>query len=367
MILGEVIFLDNQMNEFICFADFEFTCGLPVTKGKSEMLSVGIVICDISMNIAETFYSTSKPNHFPKLTKRCIEITHLSQDEINASQDSQIVLEKVIGLLKKYSVSSLYVWGNFDKTGLQCDALMHRKHELKSDAILKISQKIIDIQPSLTKEMGLPYAINIKDLSSVFGYVPESGTYHNALNDAMALFYIYKSVKSGEYAVSQSFLQLLDDTREKQRQNKLRVAEINRIRQEENERLFMESIADYKPTEKEFIIKCKNDKAYGLKKSFYMTRKSFFDSFMKYPRDSKFIVIYDAPSAPCKVFPESIRNEESVLPATAKIKHITRENYEDALIEISICLCNKFKKTEKNKKIIIKTKNNAPKPHKTNK
>ena len=194
MILGEVIFLDNQMNEFICFADFEFTCGLPVTKGKSEMLSVGIVICDISMNIAETFYSTSKPNHFPKLTKRCIEITHLSQDEINASQDSQIVLEKVIGLLKKYSVSSLYVWGNFDKTGLQCDALMHRKHELKSDAILKISQKIIDIQPSLTKEMGLPYAINIKDLSSVFGYVPESGTYHNALNDAIMLCEIDKNI-----------------------------------------------------------------------------------------------------------------------------------------------------------------------------
>ena len=60
----------TEIKKYIGFADFEFTCGSAMYRLRSEMLSVGIVICDSSYNIAERFYATSKPNRFPKLSKQ---------------------------------------------------------------------------------------------------------------------------------------------------------------------------------------------------------------------------------------------------------------------------------------------------------
>ena len=73
---------------YLCFADFEFTCGSPAHRLKSEMLSVGLVICDSEHNIIETFYCTARPNRFPKLTSQCKRLTHLTQAEISLAESA---------------------------------------------------------------------------------------------------------------------------------------------------------------------------------------------------------------------------------------------------------------------------------------
>ncbi|MDE6679054.1 MAG: hypothetical protein K2K02_08440, partial [Ruminococcus sp.] len=96
--------MENNEKKYLCFADFEFTCGYFINKMESEILSAGVVICDESYNIKERFYRTSRPNHFPRLTKQCKKLTKLTQTEINHSPDSNDVMGKIMKLVKKYNI-----------------------------------------------------------------------------------------------------------------------------------------------------------------------------------------------------------------------------------------------------------------------
>lgn len=209
---------DNK--KYIGFADFEFTCGNPMYRFRSEMLSVGVVICDSNYNIAEEFYATSKPNRFPKLSKQCRELTHLSQEEISASPDSNDVLLEVSDLMDKYGVKELWVWGNFDKPGLQSDMKQHINFKKNVDGICRISGAVRDIQDDMVKRMKLPQAINIKELASSLGYVPDSGSFHNAFNDAMALYTIHKAVFTTDFRNRPEFAALVEERLERIRQVK---------------------------------------------------------------------------------------------------------------------------------------------------
>jgi len=210
----------TDKKKYIGFADFEFTCGSPMYRFRSEMLSVGVVICDSSYNIMEKFYATSKPNRFPKLSKQCRELTNLSQEEISASPDSNDVLLEVSKLMDKYCVGELWVWGNFDKPGLQSDIKQHCNFGKNVDGICRICGAVRDIQDEMVKRMKLPQAINIKELASSFGYVPDSGSFHNAFNDAMALYTIHKAVFTTDFRNRPEFAALVEERLEKMRQVK---------------------------------------------------------------------------------------------------------------------------------------------------
>lgn len=210
----------TDTKKYIGFADFEFTCGSPKYRFRSEMLSVGVIICDSSYNIAEKFYATSKPNRYPKLSKQCRELTHLSQEEISSSPDSNDVLRTVSELMERYGVGELWVWGNFDKQGLQSDIKMHRRYEKECGSICGICNAVRDIQDEMVNLMKLPQAINIKELASSLGYAPDSGSFHNAMNDTMALYTIHKTVFTTDFRSRPEYAALVEERLEKIRQAK---------------------------------------------------------------------------------------------------------------------------------------------------
>ncbi len=201
--------------EFLCFADFEFTCGGFIDNTRSEILSVGLVICSPEYEIVEKFYSTARPCKFPRMTRQCRELTGLTQPEINASRDSNEVFAEVAELLKKYGVSSLYVWGNFDRPGLAGDMNQHRRTGKDLSSIKKIYNCVTDIQDATIRQMGLPQAVSISELSAVFGYEPQSGSFHNALSDAEALYTIHRAAFTSDLSKNEKFLQLKQERLEK--------------------------------------------------------------------------------------------------------------------------------------------------------
>ena len=206
---------DEVPAQYICFADFEFTCGGNINRWRTELLSVGLVICDEKLSVVQRFYSTVKPVKQPKMTALCRQLTNLTQEEINLSPDSNDILAQVDQLMKQYPNDGLFVWGNYDVIGLSSDARIHKKSGLPNKYILRASNQIVDIQKSLTDLMGLTDAINISELSTAFGFVPESGSFHNALNDAEGLYIIYKTVFSTNYAENPAFQTLCAERRAK--------------------------------------------------------------------------------------------------------------------------------------------------------
>lgn len=199
----------------MCFADFEFTCGGFIDNTRSEILSVGMVICSPDYEIAEKFYSTARPNKFPRMTRQCRELTNLTQAEINASPDSNDVLSSALAAMKKYNVSRLCVWGNFDKPGIAGDINQHRKVGKPYGGLEEAYHRITDIQDETTRKMGLPQAVSISELSAALDHTPETGSFHNALNDAEALFAIHKAAYTTDLSQNEKFCRLKQDRLDK--------------------------------------------------------------------------------------------------------------------------------------------------------
>lgn len=280
----------TDTKKYIGFADFEFTCGSPKYRFRSEMLSVGVIICDSSYNIAEKFYATSKPNRYPKLSKQCRELTHLSQEEISSSPDSNDVLRTVSELMERYGVGELWVWGNFDKQGLQSDIKMHRRYEKECGSICGICNAVRDIQDEMVNLMKLPQAINIKELASSLGYAPDSGSFHNAMNDTMALYTIHKAVFTTDFRSCPEYVALVEERLEKIRQAK--------ALQEEKRREKAFSVA-LSAEEQEFF----NNLDEKRKSRFIYLRYRLVLAMEKSPQTEAFAYIMFANSRKAKILP----------------------------------------------------------------
>ncbi|MBQ6180481.1 MAG: hypothetical protein IJK31_02205 [Ruminococcus sp.] len=284
------------MQQYLCFADFEFTCGSPAHRLRSEMLSVGVVVCDCDYNIMETFYCTARPNHFPKLTSQCKRLTKLTQAEINQSPDSETVLENVAGLLTKYTASELYVWGNFDKPGLLSDRKQHIQFKKPHNNIDIVCSAIKDIQDEMVKEMQLPQAISIEELASAFGYTPETGTFHNALNDAEALYTIHKAVHTSDFLNCPQFVSL--------KQERLEHLAAVRAAQEEKRKELALSY-ELSPEEKKYYEAITASGSERAVKRFIQLRSKLVNSFTRYPDENDFVMIIYSQPRRIRIMPRS--------------------------------------------------------------
>lgn len=313
--------MENSEKQYLCFADFEFTCGYFINKLDSEILSAGVVICDSDYNILEKFYCTSKPNHFPRLTKQCRNLTGLTQAEISGSPDSNDVMGAVIKLLKKYSINDIYVWGNFDKTGLVSDVKQHKRFGKEYGNIQRTSRKIYDIQKSLTYRMGLPEPVNIKELAEAFDYRPLSGTFHNALNDALALYVIYRSVYTEDISKNEKLAEIRNERNEKIIQRRLDVEK------KQKETALSLPLTDM---EKLYYSGMNEDSAEA--KNFLYLRSKFVSSMRNNPEKNNFLLLYMKTSERYKVIPKEKYNR-TLQGLSEKAVDFDRENFSELLLD----------------------------------
>lgn len=313
--------LENNEKQYLCFADFEFTCGYFINKLDSEMLSAGVVICDGNYNIKERFYCTSKPNHFPKLTKQCRKLTKLTQKEISNSPDSNDVMGIVLNLLRKYNIENIYVWGNFDKTGLISDVKQHQRFGKESGNIQRASRKIYDIQENLIKIMGLPEPVNIKELAQAFDYQPLSGTFHNALNDALALYVIYKAVYTEDLSGNQKLEEIRCERTEKIRQRRLEV-----------EKRQKETALSMPLSDMEKLYYSGMDENSDEAKNFLYMRSKFVGSMKNNPEKNSFLLLYMKTSERYKVIPKEKYNR-TLQGLSEKAVDFERDNFSALLLD----------------------------------
>ena len=314
---------EHGYNGYMCFADFEFTCGGFIDNTRSEMLSVGIVICSPEHQVAEKFYQTARPCKFHRMTKQCRTLTGLTQPEINASPDSNEVLGEVVKLMEKYEISRMFVWGNFDKPGLNGDANQHRRAGKAYSNISAVCRSIVDIQQETTTKMGLPQAVSISELAAAFDYVPETGGFHNALNDAEALYAIHKNVWTSDLAGNEKFLQL----------KKERLDKMAAIKAEAEERLRQEAFSlPLSPEEQTYYseaVAAGNTKAAA---GFVFLRCKFVRAFSKYPDETSFVfAVFDQPHR-VKVFPEQ-KFRGTAKRVAARWENFRRSDFGSLLIE----------------------------------
>ena len=179
--------------ECVMFYDSEFNC--PDEKGSiQEIISIGAIICDMSGNEKSRFYSTVKPIKTPRLTKRCKELTFLSQDEIDLSENLYWVCKRFCEWYEEYNVTSIYTLGKSDSTQLKKSMQIHKQHKY----IQRIANELKDIRPILEKRIDKSLSVlSLSNLKAICGL--DKRVRHNALLDAIDLKDVYFKLMSGEY------------------------------------------------------------------------------------------------------------------------------------------------------------------------
>ncbi len=311
--------MSENRKKYLCFADFEFTCGYCINKYESEILSAGVIICDENYEIKERFYCTCRPYRYPKLTRQCRKLTKLTQEEIDNSPDSNDVMKIIVKLVKKYKIDDIYVWGNFDKPALLSDVKQHQKFRKEYGNIQRVISKILDIQKKITEQMELPEPVNIKELASAFDYTP-AGSFHNALNDALALYVIYRAVCTDDLKSNEKLAEIrrkrLDRIEEKRREAEKRQKETAfSLPLSDKEKLYYEEIR-------------KDDE----KAKYYIFMRSRFVSSMKNnPDKSEFMLLYFRNNGGIKVIPKSKYNY-TLQSLSEKAIGFERDNFSELLL-----------------------------------
>ena len=178
------------------YVDFEFDIE---NRQKAEFISIGAVVTLDGVKIKDSFYSLINTVNKKNLSKTCMEITHLTQDEVDNADNLKDVMNKFALWINKYLRNGIiYNWGNFDKVALS--------KILKGNGLgfiyNKIFKKMYDIQVEISENLTLNNEViskcigleKMKEMYNISGKVK-----HNALDDAIDLMKVVHAYKNYDY------------------------------------------------------------------------------------------------------------------------------------------------------------------------
>lgn len=173
-----IVSFSNAINATVLgFIDTEFT------MRRHEILSIGCVLYNTETHETHRFYSTAHPVYEKKLSRHCMELTHLTQQEIDQSPDFSIMWQEFQDFLQQHQASYLMVWGSSDSLSLKTSMSYACMSFKVRDEMLA---RVIDIQPIISllrDETRLQFSLqDMKDYYHLIGNVE-----HHALQDAIDL------------------------------------------------------------------------------------------------------------------------------------------------------------------------------------
>ena len=173
-----IVAFSNAINAPVLgFLDTEFT------TRRHEILSIGCVLYDTNTKKTYHFYKTAQPVYEKKLSQRCMELTHLTQEEIDQSLSFAEVIKSFQEFLTVHQANYLMTWGNSDHTSIKTSFSYARMSLKQRDLIVS---KLIDIQPIISllrDETRLQFSLqDMKEYYHIHGIVE-----HHALQDALDL------------------------------------------------------------------------------------------------------------------------------------------------------------------------------------
>ena len=187
--------------------DIEMTCDGKQEDGKfiddgrmkhtqREIISVGFVVCDDKYNIKNRYSSFVKPVHNTIITDYCENLTGITQNDVDRGKKCNNAFRDIREMCKKYSVDYVFTFGNADKAGISTSAKWIRKKGDKVNNLYFISEKIIDVRPTILKGIDCKNYRRSPSLSKIAEKleVKMKGKEHDALNDAVLLYKICRKL-----------------------------------------------------------------------------------------------------------------------------------------------------------------------------
>ena len=177
------------------FLDAEYLSARYKKTSIEDVISVGVIITDTAHNELDRFYSTVqlKPGH--KLPPLITELTGLTNEELEFAPAYEDVMTELVGLIKKYQVGKIYVWGG-DKNSFQRDFESRVLDKPLKRCVGKFISTIENIQKEVSLDItgGLDANLSLADMKTLCGF--GGNVAHNALNDAEDMLNCIKAIET---------------------------------------------------------------------------------------------------------------------------------------------------------------------------
>lgn len=165
--------------------DLEATCWKErAPAGKQETIEIGAVKLDESLSLVEEFNRFVRPRENPVLSPFCIELTRISQGDVDAAAQFDIAFAAFVAWIGTDSFK-LASWGDNDIRQLRLDC---RRHGLKFPN--KFGKRHMNLKAIFAERMGVRPCGMEQALRML--HLPLRGTHHRAIDDARNIATIFR-------------------------------------------------------------------------------------------------------------------------------------------------------------------------------
>jgi 3'-5' exoribonuclease 1 len=172
---------DFNKYQYILVVDLEATCCdlKSIPRHQMETIEIGAVMVSIDrLEIVDEFQIFIKPLRHPHLTKFCLELTSITQQQVDTAPTFPDAISQWQIWLSNFDRAIFGSWGDYDRKQLQQDSKHHR-----IDLPYPVSSHHINLKEmfgtaqGLNKRYGMAQALNLVNISL-------TGTHHRGIDDA---------------------------------------------------------------------------------------------------------------------------------------------------------------------------------------
>lgn len=164
--------------------DLEATCWKERSIDKqNEIIEIGAVKFDSIGNALGEFNAFVKPKLNPELSEFCVQLTSITQAEIDAAEPYPIVITKFQDWINLDTEYLLCSWGFYDRSQFEKDC---RLHGLRFDWVhrhISLKHQYTSIA-NVKKPVGMGKALRNENLTL-------EGTHHRGIDDARNISKIF--------------------------------------------------------------------------------------------------------------------------------------------------------------------------------
>lgn len=174
-------------NRHFIIYDLEATCWRSRAPKRVEVIEIGAVKVNESLEIIDEFCAFVRPTLHPQISKFCTQLTSITQADIDGASHFDEVIEAFEDWISpKANRAVLMSWGEFDKRQLLSDSDLHEMELpwLRYHACL---------QHHYSKWKGSKNQIGLKSAMELEG-LTYTGTQHRAIEDARNMARLFQVI-----------------------------------------------------------------------------------------------------------------------------------------------------------------------------
>ena len=182
-----IVSLRHMEERHFIIYDLEATCWRGRAPKHVEVIEIGAVKVNESLEIIDEFCAFIKPKLHPKISPFCTELTSITQRDVDGAPPFDEAVEDFEDWMAPNAVRTVLMsWGEFDKRQLLNDGKLH-------DVDMPWLRYHACLQHHYSKWKGSKNQIGLKSALELEG-LSYSGTQHRAIEDARNMARLFQVI-----------------------------------------------------------------------------------------------------------------------------------------------------------------------------